>query len=228
MPNSSPSPGRPVMAASAESVVSRMHTGLRQQWARLALHGVQFSDKYSRLDNLYRIQDPWGMEGEREQFRFRETDRLILEQFGHVGAILEIGCGEGHQSQELLKVCDDLVGVDVSARAVERAKTRCPGATFVAGDIFTSDFLQGRRFDLVVACEVLYYIQDVAAALSRFQELGDAALVTYYDLHAQRLDPYVLAAPQVGTSKVTFESASWSVAWWRGGAETGLAPASAT
>jgi SAM-dependent methyltransferase len=228
MPNSSSSPGRPLVATSPWSAVSRVHTALRQQWARFALHGVQFSDKYSRLDNLYRIHDPWGMEGEPEQFRFRETDRLIVEQFGHVGTILEIGCGEGHQSHELLKVCDDLVGVDVSARAVERAKTRCPGATFVAGDIFTSDFLQGRRFDLVVACEVLYYIQDVAAALARFRELGDAALVTYYDLHAETLDPYVLAAPEVGTSKVTFGSASWTVAWWRDDSQAGRAPASAT
>ena len=228
MPNSSPSPGRPIVAARLSSAVSRVHTALRQQWARLTLHGVQFSDKYSRLDNLYRIHDPWGMEGEPEQFRFRETDRLIVEQFGHVGTILEIGCGEGHQSQELLKVCDELVGVDVSARAVERAKTRCPGARFVAGDIFTSDLLQGRRFDLVVACEVLYYIQDVAAALARFRQLGDAALVTYYDLHAQTLDPHVLAAAEVGTSKITFGPAGWTAAWWPDGSQAGLAPASAT
>lgn len=228
MPNSSRGSGRTVTTERVQSVMSRMQTTLRQQWARVALHGVHFSDRYGRLDNLYRIRDPWGMEAEPEQFRFRETNRLIAERFGHVGSILEIGCGEGHQSEELLKVCDELVGVDVSGRAVERARTRCPGATFVAGDIFISDLLQGRRFDLVVACEVLYYVKDVAVALARFRDLGSAALVTYYDLHATTLDPHVLATPQVDTAKVTFGTASWTIAWWLHGSQAALAPVSAT
>lgn len=228
MANPTPSPGRPPVAAGSRPIVSRMHATLRQQWARLTLHGVQFADKYSRLDSLYRIRDPWGMSAEPEQFRFQETNRLIAQEFGRVGSILEIGCGEGHQSQELLKLCGELVGVDVSGRAVERARARCPEATFVAGDVFTSDVLQGRCFDLILACEVLYYVKDVAAALKRLRGLGQATLVTYFDLHAQALEPHVLAAPHVETARVEYRTASWTVAWWRDDPQEGRSTGSAT
>ncbi len=66
------------------------------------------------------------MDAEAQRFRFAETNRIIGEQFGHVGSILEVGCGEGHQSQALLEVCDELVGIDVSARAVERHAVAAP------------------------------------------------------------------------------------------------------
>ena len=68
---------------------------LRKQWARLVLHDIHFSDKYDRLDALYRIRDPWEMDTEPQRFRFRETNRLIDEHFGRVGSLLEVGCGEG-------------------------------------------------------------------------------------------------------------------------------------
>jgi len=176
---------------------------------------VHFADKHDRLDALYRIHDPWGMESESQRFRFAQTNRLIIERFGHVETLLEIGCGEGHQSEALLDVCDELVGFDVSARAVARARARCPAGTFVAGDLFTSDLLKGRRFDLVVACEVLYYVRDPRAALERLCELGDACLVTYYRRPAEELDPLVLAIPGVESTHIERESSRWTVAWWR-------------
>jgi len=155
------------------------------------------------------------METDAQAFRFRETNRVIEEQFGRVGRALEVGCGEGHQSQELLHVCDELVGIDVSRRAVERARARCPDATFAVGEI-TDEVLDGERFDLVLGCEVLYYMRDVPAALARFSELGAGCLVTYYEQPAQELDRYVLARPGVESTRVAYDGSSWTVAWWRG------------
>jgi 2-polyprenyl-3-methyl-5-hydroxy-6-metoxy-1,4-benzoquinol methylase len=194
-------------------VLARARSVLRTQWARAALRGVHFSDRHERLDALYRIRDPWGMESDAQAFRFRETNRIIGEQFGHVGRVLEVGCGEGHQSQELLRICDELVGIDVSRRAVERARLRCPQATFAVGAI-TDDVVPGGRFDLVLGCEVLYYMRDVAAALARFSELGSACLVTYYEQPAKELDRYVLAIPGVESTRVTYGDSGWTVAWW--------------
>ncbi len=196
-------------------MLSRVQAALRKQWARVALHDVHFADKHERLDTLYRIRDPWEMETEPQRFRFRETNRLIEEHFGRVGSLLEVGCGEGHQSEHLTKVCDELVGVDVSVRAVNRARARIPQATFAAGDIFTSELFAERRFDLVVACEVLYYVKDVPTALERLGQLGRSCLVTYYARPAKTLDPYVLAIPDVESEPVRYEESIWTVAWWR-------------
>lgn len=188
---------------------------LRRQWTRLILRDVHFADRYRRLDNLYRIRDPWEMEAESQRVRFRETNRLISTHFGHIGSLLEVGCGEGHQTEQLLRICDQLVGVDVSARALQRARSRCPGASFLAADLFAGDSGLDRRFELVVACEVLYYVQDVPAALARLRQLGDACLLTYYHGPAEQLDQHVLSIPGVQSASIRYETSDWTVAWWR-------------
>ena len=60
----------------------------------------------------------------------------VLARLGGVTnrEILEIGCGEGHQSGRLLEICDSLYGIDVSHRAITRAQARCSGAKFGVGD----------------------------------------------------------------------------------------------
>jgi SAM-dependent methyltransferase len=183
---------------------------------RLALRGVHFGDRHRRLDSLYRLRDPWSMETDAQRFRFRATNQLIEQEFGRVGSILEVGCGEGHQTEHLLTVCDHVLGTEISARAVERARERCPNAEFAVGDVFAGELpASGRQFDLVLGCEVLYYTKDVPAALRRLGELGRACLVSYYERPAPHLDPYVLALPGVRSTKLTFGDSAWTVAWWR-------------
>jgi predicted TPR repeat methyltransferase len=75
------------------------------------------------------------MNSEAERFRFATTSRLILNHFGRSKKLLEIGCGEGHQSEKLANVCDKLF--DVSRRAVERAARRGTRGLFAVGDVFT-------------------------------------------------------------------------------------------
>jgi hypothetical protein len=194
----------------------RIGPALKRQWTRIPLRGVHFSDRYDRLELLYRVRDPWQMESEKQSFRFQETNRLIEQRFGRVATLLEVGAGEGHQSAHLLRVCDQLFGIDVSRRALARARRRCPGAVFAAADVGdVAQVLPTLQFDLVVACEVLYYISDVAGTLKRLSELGRACLVSYYDEPADRLDPYVLAVPGVESEVIRHGESAWRVAWWR-------------
>jgi SAM-dependent methyltransferase len=189
---------------------------LKRQWIRIPLRGIHFADQHDRLDLLYRVRDPWEMDSDPQRFRFRETNRVIEERLSPVHSVLEVGCGEGHQTEWLLRVCEALVGIDVSRRAVGRARERCPSATFAVGDVFSSEPpLRNEPFDLVVACEVLYYMSDVPSVLQRLSALGRACLVSYYDAPAERLDPDVLSLPGVERELVHYGEAKWTVAWWR-------------
>ena len=96
--------------------------GLKSFWRSRVLHGADFADKHKRLDALYRVKDPWGFTDPREEMRFQETNRILLREFGQIGTLLEIGCAEGHQTAYLMRVCHQLYGLDVSSRAVQRAK----------------------------------------------------------------------------------------------------------
>lgn len=179
-------------------------------------YGMHYRDEVAGFDRLYRLRDPWSMNCERERFRFKETNRLILENFGRPHSLLEIGCGEGLQSSELQHVCDHLHGIDVSRRAVARAMRRCPQVTFSVGDIYSlPEPTPLTRFDLVTACEVLYYVADVAAALKRISELGRACMVGYYHGPHARLDERVREISGVQFEIASYEDVSWTFAWWR-------------
>jgi ubiquinone/menaquinone biosynthesis C-methylase UbiE len=183
---------------------------------RYALRGVGGADNHARLEMAYRLADPWNMDSNMERFRFERTNALIARHFPGVQSILELGCGEAHQSEQLQKLCASLHGVDVSSTAIERAKTRLPQASFAVGDIFTQPWGRQRgRFDLVVACEVLYYISDVQKTIEEMNHLGKSCFVTIYAPAARRLGPLVERQPGVQKDWFATTGAEWVVAFWR-------------
>ena len=192
-----------------------MKTRLKRLWLRSGLR-IFYGDP-RMVNALYMVRDPWDMELSREAFRFSETNRLIRDQFGTVDRLLELGCGEGHQSVWLRQICNSLYGVDVSSRAIRRSRARCPDGGFAVGDILRDDRNAVLpRVDLVVACEVLYYMKDTEAVLKRISELGTVCFATYYDGCRERLDPFFSRIPDNQKSAFRFGDTRWRAVWWRG------------
>jgi 2-polyprenyl-3-methyl-5-hydroxy-6-metoxy-1,4-benzoquinol methylase len=179
--------------------------------------------RFNRANRLYATPDPWHLETPREQFRFAETNRLIAEHIGeHFASILEVGCGEGHQTQYLEQLANKVYGVDISARAISRATRRCPQSKFSEGDIFTFHFTEpsASKFDLVTAFEVLHYLSDdsLASTLEKMCELGAACMVSYVEKHRPHVDPHIRKIPGIQTASLSFTDTryvKWEVAWWK-------------
>lgn len=190
---------------------------------KYALRGVRQADAHARLDLAYKISDPWHMDAEREQFRFAETNRVIQQRLNErFGRVLEIGCGEGHQSEYLARLAEELTGIDVSPTAVARARDRVGTAKFVSGDLFAQPWVSERgRFDLVTACEVLYYMSDMPRFLRAMDELGGACLVTYFSAAARLCDAPVMAMPGAEQLRFRHGDTEWIAAWWTGAARRG-------
>ena len=192
----------------------RLARYLRRSWMKYALRGTGREDNHARLDVAYKVRDPWNMESPLERGRFEATNAQVEKIFGRVGSLLEIGCGEGHQSEYLARLADRLHGLDVSATAVERARERVPGAEFAAADIHAHPWGE-RRFDLVTACEVLYYMKDVRAAIDRMSAIGKACFVTCYSPTLQTLAAEFDRIPGLQRDWMFHGSTVWLVAWWR-------------
>lgn len=197
---------------------TRAEQALRRTWMKYALRGVRQNDAHDRLDLAYKIPDPWHMDSDQERHRFDETNRVIAERIGpHFDSALEVGCGEGHQSEVLMRLCDQLTGIDVSPTAIERARRRVPGVSFLSGDLYAQPWAGDRgRFDLVTACEVIYYMSDRPRFLETMDRLGKACLVTYFAPAARKVEAEVMAMP--GAQKTTFRyrDVEWVAVWWRG------------
>lgn len=207
----------PTRAAAARE---RAEQVVRRAWMKYALRQVKQNDAHERLDLAYKMPDPWHMASEQEQARFVETNALIERELGdRFETLLEVGCGEGHQSEYLASLTGELVGLDVSETAIVRARKRLPDAEFFAGDIYAQPWVGERgRFDLVTACEVIYYMSDLPKFLRTIDHLGHDCLVTYFAPAERKVGAAVKAMPGVEQSSFRYKDVEWIAAWWPGAA----------
>jgi trans-aconitate methyltransferase len=188
---------------------------LRRRWMQHALKDVTNNDNHAGLERIYRITDPWNLDSPLEHARFETTNHLILKHFGRVGDLLELGSSEGVQSTYLRRLCRNLYGIDVSPTAVERARKRVPDADFRAGELSKQPWLkEGKRFDLVVACEVLYYVADVRRTLEMMNQLGNGCFVSFFAPEAHKLTALVESIPRVQKGWFNQDGVTWLMAWW--------------
>jgi len=74
---------------------------------------------------------------------------------------LDVGCATGVLTGELLQVCDEIVGVDISRTALSIARKRLAGCTSIdlARMNIPHEWPMG-QFDLIVISEVLYFLSE--------------------------------------------------------------------
>lgn len=86
---------------------------------------------------------------------------VLMDRMKHAGVqrILDLGCGAG----QFASLVHDhgfphYCGVDISATAIEIARSKCPDFEFVVSNVLETDLLARQDYDCVVACEFLEHI----------------------------------------------------------------------
>jgi LmbE family N-acetylglucosaminyl deacetylase/ubiquinone/menaquinone biosynthesis C-methylase UbiE len=138
----------------------------------------------SYFDDLYaRHEDPWSFDDRWYERRKRALTIAAMPDERYARA-LEIGCSLGHLTQLLAERCDDLLAVDVSQAAVQRARERLGDRARIECVDVLEDFPAG-VFDLIVLSEVGYYFQlhqldRVLAAAERALTPGGTLLACHW------------------------------------------------
>lgn len=131
----------------------------------------------------YLVPDPWRLRTSPYELQ-RAADTLAFLEGRRYRRALEVGCGEGTFTVQLLGLCDRVVAVDFSRGALRRARHRLAGEPRVelrVLDVVCED--PGGGFDLVVCAELFYYmsraqLEAVARRVVRWLSLGgDLCLV---------------------------------------------------
>ncbi|WP_377845461.1 class I SAM-dependent methyltransferase [Bosea sp. UC22_33] len=189
---------------------------LRSQWARFWLRRSKFSGSYHDLQRLYAIKDPWNLGSAKEQHRFAASNAIIRRIVGDCDSLLELGCGEGFQTVWLAQLSHTVAGIDVSEKAVERARLVCPQAELKVG---TAEGVRAlfpqRRFDLVTAFEVLYYSNDIGRVLDEMQQISDCLLVTNYAERARQMRTYFVGPGWSRLEDIVAEGTVWEAYTWK-------------
>ena len=93
----------------------------------------------------------------------------FVRALGHVDRALDLGCGDGRLSAEL--DAGDLTAADVSAVALDRARSRLPGARMVELEPDAPLPLDDASFDLVLCAETIEHVRDVQLFLSEIRRV---------------------------------------------------------
>lgn len=99
-------------------------------------------------------------------------DLLSRIQLDHPQRILDIGCGPGNSTRELLLRFPDaeIIGLDNSQNMLDKAKIETPGARYVLADASGDLYFLG-SFDLVFSNAALQWIPGHLSLLPRLMEL---------------------------------------------------------
>ena len=112
------------------------------------------------FDDLWRRGDFWNLEGsEFEQAKYARQIAMLAGR--HCGRTLEIGCGAGAFTRRIAAIATEVVALDVSPAAIERARAAEIGARtveFRVTNIMDYDPHSDGPWDLVVMSETIYYL----------------------------------------------------------------------
>jgi predicted TPR repeat methyltransferase len=124
---------------------------------------ASFEARRMSFEARYRAEaDPWQTLASEYEAGKRERTLAACGP-GPFGAAIDLGAGLGLLSEALAPRCEHVVAVDGSRTAARAAAMRLrpfPHAEVLAGAI--PEVLPAGRFDLVVASEILYYLDDGA------------------------------------------------------------------
>jgi predicted TPR repeat methyltransferase len=134
-----------------------------------------------------------GFETNLERLDYRAPELIaaaLIERTGEaqLTAVLDAGCGTGLCGPLIRKHCARLVGVDLSSRMIERARTRASYDELVAQEL--TAFLESRRgsFDAVISADTLVY----------FGALDPVLAAAHESLHGGGLLIFTLEALEAG------------------------------
>lgn len=100
------------------------------------------------------------------------ADARVLSYVARGQRVLELGCGRGELSRSLRERGCDTVGIEADVGAAKEAEEHC--AHVIVGDVESLDLdreLGDRRFDVILALDVLPHLRAPEATLARLSPL---------------------------------------------------------
>lgn len=109
----------------------------------------------------------------------RITEATLAHVAPDVRTMLDLGCGDGTYTAEILGARPSLriVGVDAAAAAIDIARRRESRIEFRTGDALDPSLFPHHAFDLAVARGVLHHLSDPAAAIRNLVRWASRVLI---------------------------------------------------
>lgn len=138
----------------------------------------------TRKNVLRELLDAQAPESDRwrrkNRYYYEEVERIVRFHVPRGASVLEIGCGTGDLLASLAPSRG--VGIDISPKALEIARSKHAGLTFLAGD--AEDIPLLKPFDYVLLSDLIGYLDDVQRAFEQLNRVCNPrtrVILTYFN-----------------------------------------------
>jgi len=150
------------------------------------------------FEEMYRdYDDPWE-QTTREEWASEKAVALNVIQKLNANRVIELGCGLGHYTHKISRLGVDVLGVDISSTAIEKARLNYPACKFTTGDILDFKIYEDFRPEVIVMAEITWYVLD---KLDEFIKFMKTNLPDTYLIHL--LTTYPPGVQKYGKDKFT-------------------------
>lgn len=120
------------------------------------------------FEQWYEKEDPWKIRERKNIVNRIGSIWRIISPHKNKKVLIDCGCGEGVITSFISKQFELSVGIDISRKALLRAKEKVENCDFIVGDIRLLPFGE-RCADCITCFETLYYLKtDYEKALQEF------------------------------------------------------------
>jgi ubiquinone/menaquinone biosynthesis C-methylase UbiE len=129
------------------------------------------------FDKLYASsKEPWVISiRASQQYRYKLCLQILRRFSDKYDSALDIGCSQGQFTKMLQDIASKIIAIDISETAIQRAKERYGSKGAIKFELGSLPRLRyaDSQFDLVVALEVLYYLEkeERSKALSEIKRI---------------------------------------------------------
>lgn len=150
------------------------------------------------FEQMYQdYKEPW-FQGEREKWASDKTIAINLIKKLAASRVIELGCGLGYFTNKIRETGVEVLGIDISQTAIDKAKKTYPNCRFQVANILQYDIYYDFKPDVLVMAEITWYILD---KLDDFLSFIKKELPETYLIHL--LITYPLGVQKYGTEKFT-------------------------
>ena len=131
------------------------------------------------FEQMYKdFEDPWE-QSEREKFASEKAVCVNLIESLSCGSVVELGCGFGQLTDRISKVSNNVVGLDISPTAIQKASLRYPHCNFEVSVFPDFDCLRRLKPDCIVMAEITWYVLEELDLFIRFmkEEMPETYLI---------------------------------------------------
>lgn len=109
----------------------------------------------------------------------RQISLVILNRY-NFSRILDIGCGKGSFTHLLKKANNEVVGMDISQTAIEKARARYRNIDFKVLSISELMSTQKEQYDLVIMIEILSYLENWKEVIEYVSKITRYIFISLY------------------------------------------------